>query len=55
MTEAALIDALLTFLSRQDTSDDDFNRLALAIFAYQFEHNPPYRRFAIKRGRTPFT
>lgn len=55
MTEAALIDALLTFLPRQDTSDDDFNRLALAIFAYQFEHNPPYRRFAIQRGRTPFT
>ncbi len=55
MTEAALIDALLTFLQRQDTTDDDFNRLALAIFAYQFEHNIPYRRFAMQRGRTPFT
>ncbi|HAU5566545.1 TPA: long-chain fatty acid--CoA ligase [Serratia fonticola] len=55
MTEAALIDALLTFLQRQDTTDDDFNRMALAVFAYQFEHNLPYRRFAMQRGRTPFT
>lgn len=55
MSEAAIIDALLTFLQRQDTTDDDFNRLALDIFAYQFEHNLPYRRFALQRGRTPFT
>ncbi len=55
MTEAALIDALLTFLQRQDTTDEDFNRMALAVFAYQFEHNLPYRRFAMQRGRTPFT
>ncbi|MBK0089949.1 long-chain fatty acid--CoA ligase [Erwinia sp. S59] len=55
MTEAALIDALLTFLQRQDTTDDDFNRMALAVFAYQFERNLPYRRFAMQRGRTPFT
>ncbi|ORM70295.1 AMP-binding protein [Pantoea rwandensis] len=55
MTEAAIIDALLTFLPQQNTTEDDFNRLALAIFAYQFEHNPSYRRFALQRGRTPFT
>ncbi|MBM7345106.1 long-chain fatty acid--CoA ligase [Pantoea coffeiphila] len=55
MTEAAIISALLTFLQRDDTTDADFNRLALEIFAYQFEHNLSYRRFAIQRGRTPLT
>jgi len=55
MTESAIIQALLTFLQREDASDDDFNQLALDIFAYQFQHNQPYRRFATQRGRTPFT
>src|SRR5262245_22808230 len=30
----------------------DFNTLALAVFAYQFEHNLPYQRFCAARGRT---
>ncbi len=55
MTEAAIIESLLDFISRTAASDDDFNQLALTIFAYQFEHNLPYRRFATQRGRTPFT
>ena len=55
MTEAAIIDALLTFLPQQNTTEDDFNRLALVIFAWQFANNPAYRRFALQRGRTPFT
>ena len=55
MTAAAIIESLLDFLPRTATSDDDFNQLALAIFAFQFEHNLPYRRFATQRGRTPFT
>ncbi|XXN66104.1 long-chain fatty acid--CoA ligase (plasmid) [Enterobacter ludwigii] len=55
MNETQIIQALLAFLQREDASDDDFNQLALEIFAYQFTHNPPYRRFAIQRGRTPLT
>lgn len=55
MTESAIISTLLAFLQRSDSSDDDFNQLALKIFAYQFAHNQPYRRFAIQRGRTPLT
>lgn len=31
-------------------SDDRFERLALAIYGYQLEHNPAYRRFAERRG-----
>lgn len=55
MTETAIIQTLLTFMQREESSDDDFNQLALDIFAYQFAHNLPYRRFALQRGRTPLT
>lgn len=34
-------------------SDAEFNALALRIFAFQFEHNAPYRRFCQSRGATP--
>ncbi|AOO82024.1 long-chain fatty acid--CoA ligase [Bosea vaviloviae] len=53
VTETQIIAALLEFFDRQDTTDEDFDRLALLIFAYQFENNQPYRRFAAARGRTP--
>lgn len=32
-----------------------FEPLARALFAYQFAHNPPFRRFATHLGRTPAT
>lgn len=31
----------------------DFAREALMVFAYQFAHNEPYRRYCLRRGRTP--
>jgi acyl-CoA synthetase (AMP-forming)/AMP-acid ligase II len=55
MNQTQIIQALLAFLPRKDASEDDFNQLALDIFAYQFEHNQPYQRFARQRGRTPLT
>src|SRR5437899_5085667 len=33
----------------------DFNALALEVFAYQFQHNLPYQRFCLARGQTPET
>lgn len=33
----------------------DFNALALAVFAYQFDHNVPYQRFCRMRDKTPAT
>lgn len=35
--------------------DAEFDALALGLFAYQFEHNEPYRRFCELHGRTPDT
>lgn len=33
----------------------DFNALALQVFAYQFQQNAPYQRFCLARGHTPET
>ncbi len=37
----------------QIPDEDDLNRLALEIFAYQFEYNPAYRMFCLQRRMTP--
>lgn len=33
----------------------DFEQLALAVFAYQFERNLPYQKYCLHRGHTPET
>lgn len=33
----------------------DFDELALRVFAYQYTHNEPYRRYCNQRGHTPDT
>lgn len=55
MTEAEIIEALLAFIDRGEADEAAFEEMALAVFAYQFAHNQPYRRFAIQRGRTTLT
>jgi hypothetical protein len=39
----------------RDPTGHDFEALALEVFAYQFQHNLPYRRFCLARGQTPET
>ena len=53
--EAQIIEALLAFIDQGEASKAEFEEMALAVFAYQFAHNQPYRRFAIQRGRTTLT
>ena len=53
-----LRDALVRlFRQGADTpiSDDDFDRVARDVFGWQFDSNPPYRRFCEARGVTPAT
>jgi hypothetical protein len=45
--EAQVLDFIRTPQGR------NFGRLALAVFAYQFRFNLPYRRFCLSRGKTP--
>ncbi len=46
---------LLDFIARDDAGEDDFNALALRLFARQFQHNPAFQKFCQQRGRTPRT
>ena len=39
----------------RNPAGQDFNAVALQVFAYQFQHNLPYRRFCSARSHTPDT
>jgi hypothetical protein len=52
-TPAAIVDAVLGFIEADGCSDEQFDALALRLFAYQFANNEPYRRFCQGRGRSP--
>ncbi len=43
---------VLDFMARPSASDDDFNDLALQLFARQLRLNLPYQRFCQLRGKT---
>jgi hypothetical protein len=53
MTTLHITQRVLDFIAQP--AEQDFNELALAVFAYQFEHNLPYQRFCLNRGHTPET
>lgn len=48
-----IVNAVLAFIAQDGCSDDDFDRLALRLFAYQYANDEPYRRFCQRRGATP--
>ncbi len=52
VTDARIIDDTLAFIAAGTATDEAFDRQALDLFAYQFEHNLPYRRFAVQRAKT---
>lgn len=43
---------LLAFIAQDGCTDEQFDRLALRLFAYQYRANEPYRRFCQRRGAT---
>ncbi|MGO4394012.1 long-chain fatty acid--CoA ligase [Variovorax sp. M-6] len=44
---------VLAFIAQDGCTDDEFDRLALRLFAHQYGNNPAYRRFCQRRGATP--
>src|ERR1700751_1324211 len=44
---------VLAFIAKDGCTDDEFDRLALRLFAHQYSNNQPYRRFSQRRGATP--
>jgi hypothetical protein len=48
-----LVERLLSFLAQDGCTDDEFDALAAALFAFQYEQDAAYRRFCQRRGTTP--
>ena len=53
MADRDLSDKVLDFIGRGASSESEFDALALALFAHQFEKNESFRRFCLKKGRSP--
>ena len=47
---AALVADLQKLIAQDDCTDDQFNELALRLFAHQYENNAPFRSFCQRRG-----
>lgn len=52
-TTRTLVPELLAFLAQDGCDDAAFDAMALRLFAHQYEHNEPLRRFCQRRGLTP--
>ena len=55
MSGTPLSERVLAFIARDSSGEDEFDAMALALFAHQFENNGSFRRFCLKKGRTPRT
>jgi len=55
MAQDPIVTDLLDFIAADRPGDGAFNALALKLFAWQFQHNQPFARFARTRGKTPRT
>ncbi|MEY2619144.1 MAG: hypothetical protein RL522_2146 [Pseudomonadota bacterium] len=49
----ALVPELIAFLAQDGCDDAAFDAMARRLFAHQYEHNEPLRRFCQRRGLTP--
>ena len=53
MNAPAFVDALLAFIDSGGCTDDQFDAIAVRVFAHQYANDGPYRRFCQGRGITP--
>lgn len=49
----SILSDLMQFMHSGEPSNEQFNRLALRLFKYQFDHNLAYQRYCQHLGRTP--
>src|SRR5512140_941980 len=52
-TASGIVETLLGFIAQESCTDEQFDALALRLFAYQYANNEPFRRFCQGRGATP--
>lgn len=48
-----IIEELSQYIKKNQASEEEFNQLALRIFAYQYRNNLPYQAFCRQKGKTP--
>ena len=53
MVDLQLVDALLAFIDADGCTDDEFDAIAVRVFAHQYAADGPYRRFCQGRAITP--
>ncbi|WP_247747419.1 long-chain fatty acid--CoA ligase [Alkalihalobacillus sp. BA299] len=51
----ALKKELVDFIMKPDSTDNEFNTMALKVFQFQYEYNQPFRKFCRKRRVSPRT
>ena len=55
MKQETLIHTILAFIDSDTTTENEFNELAIELFAYQYENNLPFHQFAMQQGSSPRT
>lgn len=55
MRQDQIVRKVLDFIDGDAPDEAAFDALALELFAYQFDGNGPFRKFALARGKTPRT
>lgn len=55
LTAEEIDEAILEFMEKNSEDEKDFNKLALKVFAYQYERNRLYQKLCLQKGKTPET
>lgn len=55
MSQQEIINSIDQFIKWDQSSEENFNDLALYLFAYQYKNNLPYQAYCLQQGRTPRT
>ncbi|MEL7564276.1 MAG: CoF synthetase [Dehalobacterium sp.] len=55
MSEKEVMDYIKKFIGQGHGSEEEFNELALSLYAYQYKHNLPYQKYCRQKGITPRT
>ena len=50
MNQETLVQTILAFIESDTTTENEFNELAIELFAYQYANNLPFHQFAMQQG-----
>ena len=53
MNQETLVKTISAFIESDTTTENEFNELAIELFAYQYANNLPFHQFAMQQGSSP--